>query len=458
MNGLRFVEYVFFMAFFFKKSNLSAFLRFNKTKVMAIYCMVSCSTFAFSATPHSYNQSTEAQNLVDAFWKNGYHDLSASLFYQQAFGDELTILDGTFLGYYETGRLKGLKAGIGFVLAAPILTIQNASHERYEDAKQIFLLDSAYIDYIDNRYGIHFTAGRYRSNAEWNTFNSQGFAITYDGIKYTSLHATASYGSAMVSNEYVTPFRSELSSFGTYLLHAKIKLPHHIYLEPYAYVTGFFSAFGVKTQVGYHVTRDLEMKTKLHIVAYNKYYKAPHTYVIGNTAPSHNFESAADASSNAGTARDLSAIAWAEQEMIWNQFLKVKFGLIGVSTSGAELIDYYGHKAPFKYNVGMFWGGAITPYAAMSIGMKHLFKVEAGVRGTFSEFGNIFSFEAKGEYEFSLWKHYVRGKIGLSFVGVYNNTAYPSPTSTNPLNTIPAVNFYGGNNYTLIRGFIRVSV
>ncbi|RDU61348.1 outer membrane family protein [Helicobacter sp. MIT 14-3879] len=426
--------------------------------LLVLFCYVMMVSAAFAGTPHSYNRSTESQRLIDALWQNGSHDLSVTMFYQQAFGDDLTILDATFLGYYETGRLYGAKAGIGFVLAGPLFTLQNGTHEVYQDAKQIFLLDSAYLDYVNTRYGIHAIAGRYKSNEEWNTFNSQGFAITYEGIKYTSFHLTASYGSALVLNEYVTPFRTDLSNFGTYLIRAKFRLPFHIDLEPYAYITGFFTAFGVKGQIGYRITRDIEMETKLHIAAYNKYYKAPNTYTIGTTAHSHKFQSAVDTSFNAGTGKDLSAIAWIEQEMIWRKFLELKLGLIGVTTSGAELIDYYGHKAPFEYNVGMFWGGAVTPYAALGMNMYHLFELEAGIRGTFSQAGNIFSFEVKGEYDFSIWKNYIRGKIGLSVIGVYNKTSYSSPTVANPLNTIPAVNFYGGNNYTLIRGFIRVSI
>ncbi|STQ86539.1 hypothetical protein LS73_003770 [Helicobacter muridarum] len=460
----------FFAVRDFKFFEFSSFLRILLVKILFLFLwcrnwilMLICTWISllyvgFCATPHSYNRSTDAQNIVDALWANGFHDLSASIFYQQAFGDDLTILDSTFLGYYETGRINGVKGGIGFIFAAPIITLQNGTKEHYEDVKQIFLLDSIYADYTNKQYHINLIAGRYKSNEEWNTYNSQGFAITYNGIKNTSLHLTASYGSALVLNEFVTPFRTELSSFGAYLIRARIALPHHVDLEPYVYVTGFFTAFGIKAQAGYRISRELEMETKLHIAAYNKYYKAPHTYKVGTTGPSHKFEQASDASFRAGTSKSLSAIAWVEQEMIWNKFLEVKLGLIGVTNSGAELIDYYGHKAPFEYNVGMFWGGAFTPYAALEVNINHDFELEAGIRGTFSSFGNIFSIEAKGEYEFSLWKKYIRGKIGLSFITLHNKTAYPSPTSANPANTIPAANFYGGNAYTLIRGFVRVSI
>ena len=429
--------------------------RYLKTALLGALGLLA---IANAATPHSYNEGSFADNILDALWKKGYHDLSASIFYQQGFGDDLTILDATFLGYYETGRYMGVRLGLGFVFAAPILTFKNDSKDKYEDVKQIYLFDSAYADYLNEHYGIYAIAGRYKSNEEWNTYNSQGFAFTYEGIKNTSLHLTASYGSAFVLNELVTPFRTELSSFGTYLLRAKVGLPYNIEIEPYAYITGFFTAVGIKSEVSYRINAELNMNTKMHIVAYSKYYAAPGTFKVGKTAASHKFEDSVRASYSAGTGKEVSAIAWIEQGLVWRDFLEAKAGLIGVTPAGAELIDYYGQTTPFEYPVGMFWGSAVSPYISVSASLDHIFEAEAGFRGSFSEFGNIFSFEIKGEYNFPIWKHYIRGKIGASVVGVYNSTAYPSPTTTAPSNTIPAANFYGGNNYTLIRSFVRVSI
>ena len=175
--------------------------------------------------------------------------------------------------------------------------------------------------------------------------------------------------------------------------------------------------------------------------------------MILNTFPvnvNHKFELAALAGlSN----QNMSGIAWLEQELQWYDILEAKIGLIGVTQSGAELIDYYGHKTPFEYNVGMFWGGAVTTYGSVGFNWNHIFEIEAGVRGSFLPTGNIVSFEIKGETDFPIWrqrnrygavKTYMKGKVGVSIVGVYNNS--------------PAINFYGGNNYTLVRGFFRISI
>lgn len=401
--------------------------------------------YLIAATPQSYEQETTSQTLTDMFWNNASHEVSASLFYQQAFGDELTYLDGTFLGYYATGRYKGFKAATGINLAGPIFVLTNGTHETYTDVKQIFLWNTIYGDYLNNALGLQVKAGRYNSDEEWNTYYSQGFALTYKGLPYTQLHLTASYGSALVTDEYVTPFRSDLSSFGTYLTSATFKLPHHIKLMPYVYATGFFTAFGMKAQIGYHVTKDIEMETKLHIIGYSKYYA--HTFPVG---VNHKFELAA----HAGLAnQNMAGIAWIEQKIKYNHFLEAKLGLIGVTDAGAELIDYYGQTSPFKYNVGMFWGGAVTVYGSLGIDWNHIVKVKASIRDSFLPTGNIVSFELKSEGKFPIWRQrdragnyhtYMQGTVGISAIGVYNNT--------------PAINFYGGNNFTLIRGYFKVSL
>lgn len=398
-----------------------------------------------AGTPQSYEYKTTSRTIADALWFNASHEISASIFYQQAFGDDLTFLDATFLAYYATDRFYGFRAAAGLILAAPILQFSNGTGETYEDVKQIFLFNTIYADYLHEKLGIHAIAGRYKSNEEWNTYYSQGFALTYNGLPYTSLHVTASYGSAFILNEYVTPFRTDLSSFGTYYLRGTFALPFHIEIQPYVYVTGFFSAYGMRGQIGYHVAKNIKMETKLHIAGYAKYY--------ANTFPvnvNHKFELAALAGlSN----QNMSGIAWLEQELQWYDILEAKIGLIGVTQSGAELIDYYGHKTPFEYNVGMFWGGAVTTYGSVGFNWNHIFEIEAGVRGSFLPTGNIVSFEIKGETDFPIWrqrnrygavKTYMKGKVGVSIVGVYNNS--------------PAINFYGGNNYTLVRGFFRISI
>ncbi len=405
-----------------------------------------CALFPFllnAAAPKPYESN--ANNIVEALWHNATHEVSASLFHQQAFGDEITFMDATFLGYYATGRYNGLKAAAGVLLAAPILDFSHGHHETYNDAKQIFLFNTAYADYLNPRLGIHAVAGRYKADSEWNTYYSQGFQVQYNALSHVGLEFLASYGSAMVTNEYVTPFRTDLSSFGTYLFSADFELPMHIRLQPYAYVTGFFTAFGVKAVMAYYLTHDIKMETKLHVAGYSKYYQ--HTFPA---YVNHKFELAAHAGS-ANT--DMAGLAWLEQKVKFYDLLEAKVGLIGVTPSGAELIDYYGQATPFKYTVGMFWAGALTTYGSVGFHWDNFLEIKASVRGSFLPTGNITSFEIKGETEFPIWrqrnrygqlKTYMKGKVGLNFTGVYNNT--------------PAINFYGGNHYTLIRGYFRVSI
>ncbi|RDU67707.1 hypothetical protein CQA53_00585 [Helicobacter didelphidarum] len=397
-----------------------------------------------AAAPESYTRESAAKTWADFFWYKASHEVSASLFYQQTFGDDLTYFDATFLGYYATGRLYGFKAAAGLLVAAPIFVATNGTSETYNDVKQIFLFNTIYGDYINEKLKLSMIAGRYKAKEEWNTFYSQGFGITYDGFLHTSLNLTASYGSAMVIDEFVTPFRTDLSSFGTYFLRGTFELPYHIELQPYVYATGFFTAFGMKAQMAYHVAQDVEMETKLHILGYSKYYA--HTFPAN---VNHKFELAAEA----GLAnQNMAGIAWLEQELIYLDLLEAKVGVIGTSQAGAELIDYYGHTTPFEYNVGMFWGNAVTIYGATGFNWNHIFEIEAGVRGSFLPTGNIVSFEIKGLVDFPIWRQrvgnqyrtFMKGKLGLSAIGVYNDT--------------PAINFYGGNNYTLLRAFIRISI
>ena len=128
--------------------------------------------------------------------------------------------------------------------------------------KTSLAFNTIYADYLHEKLGIHAIAGRYKSNEEWNTYYSQGFALTYNGLPYTSLHATASYGSAFILNEYVTPFRTDLSSFGTYYLRGTFALPFHIEIQPYVYVTGFFSAYGMRGQIGSRRASDCSRSCK----------------------------------------------------------------------------------------------------------------------------------------------------------------------------------------------------
>lgn len=408
--------------------------------------LLCCALFPFvlqAEAPKPYE--TNSQSIVDALWYNATHEISASLFHQQSFGDEITFMDATFLGYYATGRYNGIKAAAGMLIAAPIIDLSHGHHETYTDVKQIFLFNTAYIDYINQALGIHATAGRYKADSEWNNYYSQGFQVKYEAMPHTALELLASYGSAMVTNEYVTPFRADLSSFGTYLLGADFDLPHHIKLQPYFYITGFFTAFGMKAIMSYYITHDIKMETKLHITGYSKYYQ--HTFPAD---VNHKFELAAEA----GAAnQSMSGIAWLEQKVKFYDLFEAKVGLIGVTPSGAELIDYYGQMTPFKYSVGMFWAGAITTYGSVGLHWDNIFEVKASVRGSFLPTGNITSFEIKGETEFPIWQQrdrygqihtYMKGKFGFNFSGVYNNT--------------PSVNFYGGDHYTLLRAYLRISI
>lgn len=395
--------------------------------------------------PSVFVEKSPAQNLYDVFWGEAAHELSAMLFYQQAFGDDLTYLDGSFLAYYQTGRFNGVSGGLGFILAGPLFSVRGSSSETYDDVKQIFLLNSAYVDYKNDKLGLQAVAGRYKANEEWNTYYSQGFGVSYDIGQLASLNLTASYGSALVLNEYVTAFRSDLSSFGTYFLRARFYLPYHIDLEPYLYATGYFTTFGMKTSIDYNFMPNLSGHTRLHIAGYSKYY--PTTLPTGLN---HKFELAA---ASGRLNQDMSGIAWLEQGVKWYDVIEGKVGIVGVSGAGAELIDYYGHTTPFEYNVGMFWSNAVSIYASSELNWNHIFEVEAGIRGTFMPNGNVVNFEVKGLANFPIWRQrgsdgiyrtYMTGKVGISAVGVYN--------------TSPAINFYGGENYTLIRAFVRVSI
>lgn len=405
--------------------------------------MCHCVYAAFPNQPESYSVS---HSLSDALLYKASHEVSASIFYQQAFGDDLTIFDGTLLGYYATDRFYGFKAAAGMLLSAPFYVGKNGTHEDYEDAKQIFLFNTLYADYLDENLGLHVIGGRYKGKQEWISYYTQGFGITYTKIPHTELNFTASYGSALVLNEFVTNFRTDLNnSLGSYFLSGKIHLPHHVEIEPYVYVTGFFTAFGAKAMVGYEISRDLMMETKLQILGYSKRYAS--SFPVGTN---HKFELAALAGlSN----QNLSAIAWLEQEVKYDDFLEGKLGIIGVTSSGAELIDYMGQQTPFEYNVGMFFGSAFSVYGSAGFELNPDLEIEAAIRGSFLPSGNIFSFELKGEGSIDIWRNKgsygsigssVKARYGISVIGVYNNSI--------------AVNFYGGNSYTLIRGYFRVSI
>ena len=70
--------------------------------------LISCALFPFilnAAAPKPYEPST--QSLIDALWNKASHELSASIFYQQAFVDEITFLDATFLGYILLRDIMG---------------------------------------------------------------------------------------------------------------------------------------------------------------------------------------------------------------------------------------------------------------------------------------------------------------------------------------------------------------
>lgn len=370
----------------------------------------------------------DGKPFLSALTANSSYVGSIGVFSQTNFGDSGSFLETNISGGYQSGEYNGFRAGAGAILTGKIFSIP---HSAFDMAKEIFLLNSLYINYISDEGDINITAGRFKSYEEWNSYYNQGISAYYKALNNLSFNALISYGSAIVSHEYTTEFRTDLLSlnslYGSYFLGAKYFVKNtNVELNPYLYINSFFSVLGIKGNLFFRLVNDVELISTAHISGYFKYY--PQAVPLGLD------ERFAQTLQN--STKDVhSAIAWIYQSLKW-QFLEASAGLIGVSSGGAEMVDYYGQSTPLEYSVGMFYSDAFSLYGGFRASLDDILDIRLALRNSFLPSGNVFGLELGLEGNAT---RYI--KLGGNITSLYNSSN--------------AINFHDGDNFTIIRVFTK---
>ena len=362
-----------------------------------------------------------ARTIEQAF-KNGYINGHIGTYAQQSSHKDPTFIDLNFSISYETLRWKGYKIGVEGWLNAKVFEVY--PHD-FAHNKDIFILPKIYADFYNSyeRFGIR--VGRYGINEEWITHNTEGFSVDYDGLQYTSLHFSWAFRNAYVENYYSCGFGGcdnfgdrvarKYRVIGALYLRGSFDIPQFpVKLTPYFYTApGIFFTTALKASMDLPVPYDIFVKSNVHLISYiqDKGYYGP----------------------NAGA-----GFAFLMDGSVYWNGLEGGVGFSATDSHGASMIDAFGQQTPFERPVGMFWGGATTIYGFVKYHMNYL-DLSAGIRNTFINSKNVFNWELKASgtpiYNF-------KGlQLGLSVIGMNNSSE--------------AIDYFGGKNYILVRGFVQ---
>lgn len=377
----------------------------------------------------SFVYSKSSNQLLNSFLYNASYGGNLGYYYQQGI-EGPTFFDVNIGAGYESDSFNNFRLGSGFILTGPIY--QNPKHA-FSDSKEVFILNSAYLNYINRDIYLNVAVGRFKSYEEWSNNYIQGISVSYNGLPNTSFNSTISFGNAIIRNDYITEFRRDLEydGFGNYLFRVNYDIPTIINLNSFLNHNSFFTSLGGRGSFGYE-NKDANFETSVEIIGYYSHY--PHNFNPRSSVHSLKIKEALHIPSE----DNKSVVAFLKQNIEMHS-IHIKLGLVGVTSGGAKFIDYYGHKLPFENTVGIFWPNSFTVYG--DLGISHIpelgnFSFNFGIRQTLLPNGNIFNMGIESEY-----KPLEYLKIGLGFLVVYNNSH--------------VIDFLEEGDYMLLKSFVK---
>ncbi len=371
--------------------------------------------------PNSPHANDIYARTIEQAFKEGYVNGHAGFYAQQASHKDPTFVDLNMSASYETLRFKGYKIGIEAWLNAQIF---QANANDFFHNKDIFILSNIYGDFYNpyEKFGIR--VGRYKIDEEWITHNTEGFSVDYDGLENISLHFSWAFRNAYVEKYFACDFNGcdqfgdrinrAYNVVGALYLRSTFNIPvFPVKITPYFYIApGIFFTTALKADMDLPIGAiDLRANTQLISYVQSRGY-------YGNEA-GNGFLFLLD-----------SSIYW--------EGLEGGIGMSATDSHGASMIDAFGQHSVFERPVGMYWGGATTVYGYMKYKMNYL-ELLGAIRNTFINGKNVFNWELKasGKPVFNL-----QGlELGLGLIGMDN--------------TSDAIDYFGGKQYLLIRGFVQ---
>lgn len=356
-------------------------------------------------------QETSARTVEEAF-KEGYLNGHFGTYAQQASHKEPTFVDLNMSLAYQTLRYRGYKIGAEAWLNAKIFEQNFGGFDRNKD---IFILTNLYGDFYNQYEKFGIRVGRYHINEEWITHNTEGFSVDYDGLQNISLHFTWAFRNAYTETYYNSGFRSMYRVVGSMLVRGELDVPNFpLKITPYFYFApGVFFASALKTSLDLPLLETLNLRSNAQFLSYiqDKGWYGP----------------------DAGAG----FLLMMDSSVYWNG-LEGGVGLSVTDSAGASRIDAFGQHTVFERPVGMFWGDAVTIYgfARYDIGF---IQTQGAVRNTFIEGKNIFNWEAK--LSGNPLQNFKGLELGIAAIGMDNQSN--------------AVDYFGGNKYILVRGYVQ---
>lgn len=360
---------------------------------------------------------TPANSFEDAFRRGLIYGHAGALF-QQTIEESPTYGDLNLSLGYETRRFSGYKFGAELWLIPKLYEAQTGD---FRKGQTYFDLTQLYVDYYHQYEKFGGTIGRYSIDEEWMTHFSEGLSVRYDLVPYVDFSFTWALRNAYITNYYADNFGvfgdyiDAKWSGGAFYLNAIISIPKvPVKIMPYIYfVPNFFVAPGIRGDFDLPITKNILFKAMAHLMSYVE---------LDNTRKA--------AHSGGG------GLIWAEGSFDFSWF-RVGVGGIGTPSGGAIYIDGFGQHTPFERTDGIFYYGATTPYAFISMSFWDNFLSAYGaVRATFVNSQTIWNWEAKVDI------HIISSvKIGLAAIGMSNPT--------------PAKSRFGGADYMTFRGYVE---
>lgn len=332
-------------------------------------------------------------------------------FFQQSSNQDPTYGDLNMDISYSTQRFMGYKIGAQAWLVPKLY--QGKSGD-FDNAQELFVFSQLYADFYNQYQKFGMTLGRYNIDEEWITHDTEGLSIRYDKIDNISLSFVWALRNAYVTNYYLSGFRKMFTWWGSLLFRADIQIPNTpIKVAPYLYIApGVFISPGIKVDLHLPLKSGVYFNSKIQLLSYvadKSYYK-----------------------DNSGS----SGLVWAEGSVGWNK-LETGVGLVSVGgNAGANRIDAFGQHTPFERAVGMFWANAVSIYGYGSAKIFQYADLYGAIRGTFINGKNILNWDARINF-----KPQKDIDLGIGMIGMFNHT--------------DALDYFGGKDYLLFRGFIQ---
>lgn len=353
-----------------------------------------------------------ARTIEEAF-KGGYFNGHAGTYAQQASNREPTFVDLNMSLSYQTLRYRGYKIGMEAWLNAKLFEQSVGGFSRNKD---IFTITNLYGDFYNQYEKFGIRVGRYNIDEEWITHNIEGMSVDYDGLKNISLNFTWAFRNAYTENYYNSGFRKMYRVVGAMLLRGSIDIPNFpLTITPYFYFApGVFFTSAFKAAMNLPLPYSIYFKASTDLISYiqDKGWYGP----------------------NAGAG----FLFMLDSSVYWNG-LEGGIGFSATDSDGASRIDAFGQHTVFERPVGMFWGNAITIYGFVKYEMTNYFKVHTAIRNTFIDGKNVFNWEIKASG--TPLKKLSGLELGIAAIGMDNKSE--------------AVDYFGGKEYILIRGFVQ---